>query len=63
MKKRISAAALSLILFLAIFSFIPFNTVYAASKITLADAREIALKDAGLEENDVTIAKQKLNTS
>jgi uncharacterized membrane protein YkoI len=59
MKKRISAAALSLILFLAIFSFIPFNTVYAASKITLADAREIALKDAGLEENDVTIAKAK----
>ena len=59
MKKRISAVALSLILFLAIFSFIPFNTVYAASKITLADARELALNDAGLEEKDVTIAKAK----
>lgn len=59
MKKRIFATSLSLIMFITIILCIPVTTACAASGITLTQAKEIALKDAGLDEKDVTIAKAK----
>lgn len=56
MRKNYLAIILTLVMFIAV---VPFMTVHAANGITMTQARDIALGDAGLVKDDVTFTKAK----
>ena len=56
MKKNYFAIILTLVMFIAV---VPFMTAQAANGITMTQARDIALGDAGLTKDDVTFTKAK----